>query len=112
MQTCHLVVMGVSGCGKSTLGTELAQSLQRKFIEGDDYHTSQSIEKMKAGQPLTDQDRIPWLNQLAQLLSDAMIPPYSPALLSSMHTGKFSDRAQRPFSLSISNLIWILHQID
>ena len=74
MQTCHLVVMGVSGCGKSTLGTELAQSLQRKFIEGDDYHTSQSIEKMKVGQPLTDQDRIPWLNQLAQLLSECDDP--------------------------------------
>ena len=60
--------MGVSGCGKSTLGTQLAQFLERKFIEGDDYHSPQSIEKMKAGHPLTDQDRIPWLKQLAQVL--------------------------------------------
>ena len=66
--------MGVSGCGKSTLGTQLAQFLERKFIEGDEYHSTQSVEKMKAGQPLTDQDRIPWLNQLAQLLSECDDP--------------------------------------
>ena len=70
MQTCHLVVMGVSGCGKSTLGTQLAQTLKRKFYEGDDYHCPHSVEKMKAGHPLTDQDRIPWLNQLAQVLRE------------------------------------------
>ena len=68
LQTCHLVVMGVSACGKSTLGTELAQTLKRKFYEGDDYHSPQNVEKMKASHPLTDQDRIPWLNQLGQLL--------------------------------------------
>ena len=68
MQTCHLVVMGVSGCGKSTLGTQLAQTLKRKFYEGDDYHCPHSVEKMKAGQPLTDHDRIPWLKKLAQVL--------------------------------------------
>jgi len=74
LQSCHLVVMGVSGCGKSTLGTQLAQSLQRKFIEGDDYHSPQSIEKMKAGHPLNDQDRIPWLKQLAQVLRECNDP--------------------------------------
>ena len=104
--------MGVSGCGKSTLGTQLAQTLQRKFIEGDDYHSRQSVKKMKAGQPLTDQDRIPWLKQLAQVLRECNDPPYFPALLSSIHTGKFSDRAQNPFSLSISNLIGILPMKD
>ena len=70
--------MGVSGCGKSTLGTQFAQCLQRKFIEGDDYHTPQSIEKMKAGYPLNDQDRIPWLKQLAQVL----LQSDDPAILS------------------------------
>ena len=66
--------MGVSGCGKSTLGTQLAQFLERKFIEGDDYHSPQSIEKMKSGQPLTDQDRIPWLKQLTQVLRECNDP--------------------------------------
>ena len=66
--------MGVSGCGKSTLGAQLAQLLKRKFYEGDDYHSLQSVEKMKAGQPLTDEDRDPWLNQLAQLLPECDDP--------------------------------------
>ena len=66
--------MGVSGCGKSTVGTQLAQCLERKFIEGDDYHSPQSVEKMKAGHPLTDQDRIPWLKQLAQVLRECNDP--------------------------------------
>ena len=66
--------MGISGCGKSTLGTQLAQTLKRKFYEGDDYHSPQSVEKMKAGHPLTDQDRIPWLKQLAQVLIDSDDP--------------------------------------
>ena len=66
--------MGVSGCGKSTLGSQLAQTLQMKFYEGDDYHSPQSVEKMKAGHPLTDQDRIPWLKQLAQVLIDSDDP--------------------------------------
>jgi gluconokinase len=74
LQTCHLVVMGVSGCGKSTLGTQLARTMKRKFIEGDDYHSPQSIEKMKAGHHLTDQDRIPWLKQLAQALRECNDP--------------------------------------
>ena len=60
--------MGVSGCGKSTLGTRLAQSLQRKFIEGDDYHSPHNVKKMKTGQPLSNKDRIPWLKQLSQIL--------------------------------------------
>ena len=66
--------MGVSGCGKSTLGTRLAQSLQRKFYEGDDYHSPHNVKKMKTGQPLTDQDRIPWLKQLSQILRDSDDP--------------------------------------
>ena len=70
--------MGVSGCGKSTVGTQLAQCLERKFIEGDDYHSPQRVEKMKAGHPLTDQDRIPWLKQLAKVL----LQSDDPAILS------------------------------
>ena len=66
--------MGVSGCGKSTLGSQFAQALQMKFIEGDYYHSTQCVEKMKAGHPLTDSDRIPWLNQLTQVLGECNDP--------------------------------------
>ncbi|HEY2710043.1 MAG TPA: gluconokinase [Caulobacteraceae bacterium] len=56
-----LVVMGVSGAGKTTLGEKLAERLGWTFKEGDDLHPPANIAKMKAGQPLTDADRAPWL---------------------------------------------------
>ena len=59
-----LVVMGVAGCGKSTLGLELARSLGAPFLEGDEFHPPANVEKMRAGTPLVDEDRIGWLDAL------------------------------------------------
>jgi gluconokinase len=59
-----IVIMGVSGCGKSTLGTQLAASLDCPFLEGDAYHLPESVAKMRAGRPLDDLDRWPWLDRL------------------------------------------------
>jgi len=56
--------MGVSGCGKSSVGAMLAQSLGVRFIEGDDYHSPANVAKMAAGIPLTDEDRVLWLEAL------------------------------------------------
>ncbi|PIC26007.1 hypothetical protein B9Z55_018717 [Caenorhabditis nigoni] len=53
--------MGVSGCGKSTIGSSLASRLNRPFKDGDTFHPPENIEKMRSGIPLTDEDRIPWL---------------------------------------------------
>ena len=63
--TRHLVVMGVSGVGKSTIAQRLAADLDLELAEGDDFHPRSNIEKMSAGQPLTDEDRWPWLEALA-----------------------------------------------
>ncbi len=63
-----IIVMGVSGCGKSHIGAALAQQLQMPFHDGDDHHPRANIEKMRAGQPLTDQDRAGWLQTLSALL--------------------------------------------
>jgi len=60
-----LVVMGVSGSGKSTIGTQLAIKLQWEFEDGDWFHPASNVEKMHSGQPLTDEDRWPWLNAIA-----------------------------------------------
>uniref|UniRef100_A0A8C6Y871 Gluconokinase n=1 Tax=Naja naja TaxID=35670 RepID=A0A8C6Y871_NAJNA len=60
--------MGVSGSGKSTVGTLLADKLGWKFYEGDDYHPEENRKKMAEGIPLTDQDRIPWLCHLHEIL--------------------------------------------
>jgi gluconokinase len=66
-----LIVMGVSGSGKSTLGAELARRLRCAFLEGDDFHSADSVAKMRSGQPLDDQDRWPWLDRIAAGLRDA-----------------------------------------
>ncbi|XP_060091383.1 probable gluconokinase isoform X2 [Heteronotia binoei] len=63
-----LVVMGVSGSGKSTVGSTLANKLGWKFYEGDDYHPEENRKKMAEGIPLNDQDRIPWLCHLHEIL--------------------------------------------
>lgn len=63
-----ILVMGVSGCGKSTLGAALARRLGWTFIEADGFHPAANIEKMRAGVPLDDEDRGPWLEALAKEL--------------------------------------------
>ena len=60
-----LVVMGVSGSGKSTVAGMLAGRLGWDLEEGDDLHPASNIAKMAAGQPLTDEDRWPWLDRIA-----------------------------------------------
>ena len=64
-----IVVMGVSGSGKSTVGAALAQRLRVPFADADDFHPPQNIAKMSAGQPLTDEDRRPWLDTLGKWLA-------------------------------------------
>ena len=59
-----LVVMGVSGVGKSTIAHALADRLGWPSQEGDDLHPAANIAKMKAGHPLTDADRAPWLKAI------------------------------------------------
>src|SRR6516165_12712894 len=59
-----LVVMGPAGSGKSTLGLGLATELDVAFLEGDALHSPESVAKMRAGEPLTDEDRWPWLERI------------------------------------------------
>jgi gluconokinase len=56
-----VIVAGVSGSGKTTVGAMLAGRLGWRFADADDFHPAANIEKMRAGIPLTDQDRWPWL---------------------------------------------------
>ncbi|MGB3773439.1 MAG: gluconokinase [Rhodococcus sp. (in: high G+C Gram-positive bacteria)] len=58
--------MGVSGTGKTTVGSALADKLGSTFVEGDTFHPKANIEKMSAGEPLTDDDRRPWLKEVAK----------------------------------------------
>jgi gluconokinase len=60
-----VVVMGVAGCGKSTVGTALSQAFGLPLVEGDDFHSPASRQKMNSGIALTDADRDGWLATLA-----------------------------------------------
>jgi gluconokinase len=62
---CALVVMGVSGSGKSTVADKLAVRLEWIYEDGDRFHPASNVAKMSAGQPLTDDDRWPWLQAIA-----------------------------------------------
>lgn len=60
-----LVIMGVSGSGKSTVAGVVAGRLGWDLAEGDDLHPARNVTKMQAGEPLTDEDRWPWLETIA-----------------------------------------------
>jgi gluconokinase len=66
-----IVLMGVSGSGKTTVGQELTRQLGWPFVDADDFHPAANIAKMHRGEPLTDEDRRPWLAAIHQRLLEA-----------------------------------------
>ena len=60
-----LIVMGVSGSGKTTIGERLAARIGWRYEDADAFHPARNVAKMSAGQPLTDEDRWPWLRAIA-----------------------------------------------
>lgn len=64
----HVIVMGPSGSGKSTVAARVAAALGADFVDADDHHPPRNILKMSAGIPLSDEDRRPWLSELAAVL--------------------------------------------
>ena len=65
MGICALIVMGVSGAGKSTVAETLARRLAWRYEDGDRFHPASNVAKMTAGHPLSDADRRPWLQAIA-----------------------------------------------
>jgi len=64
-----IVVMGVSGCGKSTVGQLLARACGVAYVEGDDLHSPENVERMRSGNPLTDEQRRDWLELISHQLA-------------------------------------------
>src|SRR6187399_1453972 len=64
--------MGVCGCGKTTVGEALAQAIGCRFLDADDFHPPANVEKMAGGVPLTDDDRWPWLDRIAEELGQIL----------------------------------------
>jgi len=65
-----VIVAGVSGSGKTTVGALLAGRLRWRFADADDFHPAVNVEKMRAGIPLTDEDRWPWLRAIAAWMDE------------------------------------------
>lgn len=69
-----IVVMGVASSGKTVTGKSIARRLHAPFLDGDDFHPPANKDKMRAGTPLVDEDRWPWLQALAKALHAAAEP--------------------------------------
>jgi gluconokinase len=68
-----IVLMGVSGCGKSTTGMALSRQLGWPFRDADSFHPPANVAKMSRGVPLTDEDRWPWLDAIAQWIDERCV---------------------------------------
>jgi gluconokinase len=68
--TSHVVVMGVCGCGKTTVARRISALTGFAFAEADEFHSEANVSKMRAGVPLTDDDRWPWLRSLADWMAE------------------------------------------
>jgi gluconokinase len=98
----RVVVMGVAGSGKTTVGQLLAGQLGVDFADSDEFHSPESIAKMRAGAPLDDDDRWPWLEAIAEWLADAG-PDGSVATCSALR------RAYRDALRLRAPDVWFLH---
>ncbi len=95
--------MGVSGCGKSTIGKRLSTRLGWEFIEGDDLHPQDNIEEMASGDPLEDEDRVPWLHTINQLLLERQAEGVSIIIGCSALKGWYREILRR----DVDNLIFV-----
>ena len=86
-----LIVAGVSGCGKSTVGALLAGRLHWRFADADTFHTEANIAKMRAGIPLDDADRGPWLQALAAWMDEEIAAGESAVLACSALKRAYRD---------------------
>ena len=87
-----LVVMGVSGSGKTTVAELLAKQLGWAFMEGDRLHPPANVEKMRQGIPLTDGDRVPWLDRIGEELKSWAAEGRSGVLTCSALKRAYRDR--------------------
>ena len=90
-----VIIFGVAGVGKTTIGKLLAENLGWKFYDADDFHSKENIEKMHNGQPLTDEDRQPWLQSLRDLIQQCLTQNENTVLACSALKKKYRDELRR-----------------
>lgn len=90
-----LVVMGVSGCGKTSIGKRVADHMGWLFLEGDALHPAANVAKMRAGHPLDDTDRRPWLDAIGRWLDARQADDQSAVVTCSALKRRYRDRLRR-----------------
>ena len=90
-----LILMGVSGTGKSTIGQALSERLNWPYFEGDTFHPSANVEKMRAGIPLNDDDRAPWLLLIRAAIEEELASGSSAIFASSALKASYREILQR-----------------
>lgn len=93
-----IVVMGVCGCGKSSVGERLADHFGCAFAEGDGFHSPANVQKMRAGIPLEDADRWPWLDALGRALASREDIIVSCSALKRVYRDRLRMIAARPMT--------------
>ncbi len=93
--TLILVLMGVCGSGKTTVGEALAAALGWPFYDADDFHPEANVAKMASGQPLTDEDRWPWLDRIADEMRGVLARGGHAVLACSALKEAYRSRLQR-----------------
>jgi gluconokinase len=102
-----LIVAGVAGCGKTTVGALLAGRLRWPFADADTFHPEANIAKMRAGIPLTDADRQPWLRAVADWMDEHIAAGQSGVITCSALKRAYRDQllAGRPAATMIFLLV-------
>jgi len=102
-------VMGVSAAGKTTVGLALAAALGCRFVDADDLHPAANLAKMSSGIPLTDADRLPWLDLVGRALADADRLVVACSALRRAYRDRIRDAAPDTFFVFLDGAPAILH---
>ena len=86
-----VLLAGVSGSGKTTVGSLLAERLGWAFADGDSFHSAANVARMHAGQPLTDEDRWPWLGAIAAWMDERIAAGQSAVVARSARRRAYRD---------------------
>lgn len=104
-----VLVMGATATGKTTVGEALARSLGWTFLDGDALHPPANVAKMSAGTPLTDADRAPWLDRVADTIAAWQRSGTSGVITCSALKRAYRDRLRRPGLLMVET--WALPDV-
>ncbi|RYG33032.1 MAG: gluconokinase [Chitinophagaceae bacterium] len=104
IQPAIIFIMGVSGSGKTTVGLRLSAISRIPFFDADDYHPEANKLKMKAGQPLNDDDRQGWLLSLNALARQKSLEKGAIIACSALKE-KYRETLAREVSLPV---YWVL----